>query len=556
MTISTAGICGLDGYVPTYDPDGIWRIWALMDIYMGNQGENKHVPKLNDFVMNTETLQLYKVTSIDILTLIPTLIPIYLNSYSSSDMSSNDILYGVGPGTQADTYRCYLDTSVMPHVLAVDARLRVGGSMSSYAKIFLGTDLSSSGKVISRLYNANGQLLSESIPLELAAIDSHENHTIKVVTPCYTNFEMPNGELVTVVIYNDEGHVISKRQLLIENTSFIRSVNNTVKYITNIQLVSPFISPTMPNIILYPLNVPISALNPKARVWYSDGSYNEYPVDGIKFTILGLNTYVSGIIGQEYDIILKYILGPDEVAIGTTALNNAITAPYIIRTIDPNYSYSAKLFAYPTWDKTSLEYNLRWWLYTLDRRMVYEVTGLVNFSTATGPYKPKLFGQTQNKNVYINLKTVSPSFKPYNHVQNIEITLLHVPGVNSASWLVDMEPDQNQTAYGAGLLAKRSNTDTKSFTIDCGINTLDAWLQKVYYETHPLIDSSKETSAIVPTHMRLKTDGVNIDTQVSYFKNTFTGSVAIPQYSLLTIEFYKRTNIDNIELSIGAMMIV
>jgi hypothetical protein len=211
---------------------------------------------------------------------------------------------------------------VTPHVLAVDIRLKVAGTMASYAKIFKGSDLTESGNVISRVYDSNGNFISENIPLELVAIDSHNNYSIKTIKVCHTNEHLLDGEIVTAVIYGDNGHVVSKRQLLVENTSFIRSVDASAKYISHISVESAFISPTFDHIIEFPLNIPLNALNLMGVVHYSDGSTLKLPVDGSKFRMFGLEQYVSSIVGQTVDLVLSYALAPNEIAYTGVSTDN------------------------------------------------------------------------------------------------------------------------------------------------------------------------------------------------------------------------------------------
>ena len=348
--VNIAGVSGsLDGIVPIYDAEAKWTIWNRDEIYTGERGERKFVPKVLDYVIEPPTFTTWIVDSLDPITLIPTLREIRPANMSFS-LSETDILFGVGPGTQSDTYRVYHDTSTMPHILAVDARLRIAGTMSSYVKLFKGPDLGESGRVISKVYDSNGHFVSENIPLELAAIDSHTNYSIKVVAVCHTTEDLVDGEIVTAVVYNDQGHVVSKRQLLVENTSFIRSVNVSTKYVTSIALECPFMSQTEEYTINFPLNIPLNALNLVGVVNYSDGSSIKLPVNGDKFKIFGLEQYLSSIVGQKLDLVLSYALSPDEIAYaGIQTDQHYVTEAYTLQTINPNNSYTVKLFGYPKW---------------------------------------------------------------------------------------------------------------------------------------------------------------------------------------------------------------
>ena len=135
--IVALGVVGTDGQVPIYNPNGRWSWWSINEIYMGAAGANKYVPNVNDYVVDPTTFTVYIVTLIDPVTLIPSLNEVIPSAFNTG-LSNTDILFGVGPGTQSDTYRVYLDTTVTPYTLAVDVRLRVAGTRTSYCIIYKG----------------------------------------------------------------------------------------------------------------------------------------------------------------------------------------------------------------------------------------------------------------------------------------------------------------------------------------------------------------------------------------------------------------------------------
>jgi hypothetical protein len=231
-----------------------------------------------------------------------------------------------------------------------------------------------------------------------------------------------DGEIVTAVVYSDTGHVVSKRQLLVENTSFIRSLNVSQKYVSHISLECPFLSQSVDNTIEFPLNVPLNALNMMGVVHYSDGSTLKLPVNGSKFTMHGVDQYVSSIVGQRVDLVLSYALSDNEVAYANTNVNGRyVTEAYFLLTTNPNNSYSIKLFGYPYFIDENNGYQMRWWLFNLDRNISFEVTPFVRFSENTGPYDPKGYGYLQRKSVSLNLRDVSAAFKPFIHTQLVDI---------------------------------------------------------------------------------------------------------------------------------------
>lgn len=219
----------IDGVKPIYEPEARWCMWNMKEIFTGTVGANRYVPKVNDWVVDTLARTIYSVLAIDPMTLLVTMEPVDNTGLSSLD------------GDRGANHLVYLDTSVVPHALAVDARFRIPGTMNTYIKIFRGTDVSAAtGKVISFLFDASGNFVTNNIPLELAELDTHTNVSIKVPVPCHTKEALADGELVTVVAYNAQNNVVRKDTMTIENTSFIRGQGAPTKYISHISLKSPF----------------------------------------------------------------------------------------------------------------------------------------------------------------------------------------------------------------------------------------------------------------------------------------------------------------------------
>lgn len=556
--ISVLGVVGVDGIVPIYEPDGRWCMWALGEIFKeGSNGAHHYIPKVNDYVIDPDTFTTWKVTSIDAVTLYPTMVQTRPANMSYS-LSETDVLFGVGPGTQSDTYKVYLDQSVTPHVLAVDARLKIGGTMSSYAKIFKGADTQDQTKIVSRVYDSAGNFLTDRVSLELAAIDSHVNYSIKMVSPCYTNFDLVDGELVTVVIYNTEGHVVSKRQCLIENTSFIRQVNTSQKYVTNISMESAFLSASQDNTIEFPLNVPKNALNLIGVVHYSDGSTRRLPVDGTKFRLFGLDQYVSTIVGQQINLVLSYALSADEAVYGAvTSDNRYVTEAYKLKTTDPNNAYTVKIFGFPVWIDAANGYQMHWFLFNLDRNVFFDVTSQVVFAPNYGSFNPRGYGYTQQKAVQLNLRDVSGAFKPYVHTQVFDIELKSQPNADATPWTVLSSQDSNDTPYGNNLFIHRvTNTPSAStLNVAAGIATQAEWLNQVYKKTYPLVDRNFETEPPAPTHFELSYGGVTNAFTIDQWNTALPLAIGIPVHATVFIRFYRIANNTQVNLSMSAMLV-
>lgn len=561
MPLSTAGITGIDGVVPVHDPYARWQSWNIEEIYMVNgPGAKRYVPKINDYVEDTVAFVTYIVTAIDPVTLMSTLTPINRN-VNNGVINTEDTIIGVGPGTQSDTYRVYLDTSVTPHILAVDARLKVGGSMANYVKIFKGSNLTSSGKVVSFLYDPAGTFLTQNIPLELAAIDSHTNHAIKVVSVCYTNEQMADGEIVTVVVYSSDGHVVSRRQLLVENTSFIRSVNSAQKYISHISLRSPFLSTSDQNTLNYPINVPLQAFNMIGVIHYSDNTIDELPVDGSKFKIMGLERFVATVVGQEIQLGLSYALSPGEICYGAVSGDGKfVTEPYRMIVTNQIGSYTVKLFCYPVWVDNNSGYMLKWFMYNLDRDTSFDVTPFVSMNAGTPAFRPTAYGETQKLSARINIRDVSAIFNSYIHIQSVDVVLRSpatARDVDQSNWSIGFEPGQDPQ-YGLNLKGRLeiiSGTLSK-ITLLSGISTQNEWLEKLYFATKPLYDRRRETRPPEPNFFAVNVNGTRYEFPITAWNNPLSVGGGLEIDDTLFIEFFKRDSGTDMLLGMSAIQLI
>ena len=546
------GIVGTDNQQPVYSPNSRWTIWNKNEIYTGGPGQGRYVPKVGDLVLDQEYWIWYEVQSINSVTMVAVLVEKETKNLGGN-LDDYDKLLGVGPGTQSDTYRVYVDKSVVPYVMAVDARLRVAGTMCASCKIFRGAELSNDAAVISKVYDNSNNFLGTIVPLELVAQDG--NISIRTVPVCYTSEDLKDGELVTAVFYSNSGHVVSKRQLLVENTSFIRSTDDSVKYIIGISLRSPFMSDSDPNIISYPINVPLAGMFLTGVVHYSDGSTMELPVDNQKFSIYGFDHFVSTIVGQKLDIVLKYSLSNEEVCYDSKHTNERfITKSYKAVIAKADGAYTVKLFGYPNWIDGISGYRMEWFIYNLDRTINQRVTPYVRFNENSQIFDPLLFGTRQRMSVTLNLQDVSSMYKYYRHVQTIDVTLLTPGGETGTNWLVGFDPTQNPQ-YGVNnkFQFEFINEDLKKLKIDLGCTNVNEWLSRLYYPSKPLVNPITESEPMVPDFFALVVGTERIEYKLNMWNGVFTVSDRVYQGSTVFVEFFKRTANNDIRLAVAGI---
>lgn len=552
MATINPNIIGSDGVVPKYDEEGRWTIFNIDEIYLGGTAAGKYVPKVNDYVRDVVNKKTYIVTALSNLW-IPTLQDI---DSGEGGVLEEDLIIGPSAGRQSETYRVYVDSSTLPATLCVDARLKVAGSMSSYARIFRGTDLSATGEVVSVIYS-NGVYLDDKIPLELVAYDSHDNHSIKCVPPAFTKRTIKDGELLTLVIYSQTDKVISKKVLMAENTSFIRSVSANQKYISHLSIKTPFLDVTDNRVIKYPINVPVGSLNIYGNVHYSNGEIKSLPVDGTKFRLLGLESFVATIVGQEIPLVLSYRLDTDEAAYGAISSDGKyITEPFTLLTQVENNVFTPKLYAFPEWKQSLNAYILRWFLMDLRRDIMIDVTSFVRFNESSDVWEGARYNNIQNLSVRINLKDVSEAFPDYIHTQTMFIILRNNNITDGTKFEIGFDPNQ-QNLFGQNLQALTTMVNQNLWKVDIrsNIGSFNLWLEAMYYNTKPLFNVRKEIKAPIPTHFAIVLDGARTEYPIESWDKELTTNSNLDFHSNIYIEFLKVDGTNKMKLSVAGLPI-
>lgn len=539
------------------DPTRGFRMWLISEIYTGPTGTGKYVPNPDDMVWDW-TSGYNRVISVDYTTGLSVIKP-WNPPVNSNPMSDEDVLLGAGPGYQSESFRVYLDKSVLPHVLAVDSRVHLYGTTVSYIKIFKGTDTSVNGQVISQMYDQGGTFLGENIPMELVAMDpSANNVAVKTPQVGYTTQDLSDGDVVTAVCYDDAGNATSICKLLVKNTAFIRTTDASAKYIKAISVETPFLSASDPSLIQYPINMPVSALNLIGVVTYSDGSKLRLPIDGTKFSLYGLENYIATIQGQTLDLVLSYKLSPGEYNyITESSPNKHISIPMKATTLQADGAYSVKLFVAPRWIDALNGYTLEYFLYNLDREDVYPVTNLVQMGSNSRAFNPLQYGTTQHIGVALDLNQVDPSFANYRHVQEFDVTLLRQGTDQSGdNWTVGYTPGQNPP-YGVGVKALVNYIEVGNWQLDlsCGLTNQTDWLNKVFYGTQPLFDAGSETEAPTPNFFALVYGSERLEVPISQWASTITMTSTFVEGTLVNVEFFKRNASTDLQLGVSQMIV-
>lgn len=550
--ITNHNVIGSDGIVPSYNPEGLWKTWAIYEIFTGEVGYNRYVPKVNDHVIEPVTNTRYRVKTLDQVTLIAELET--LGGINSLAMSSTDMLFATGPGWPSQAYRIFLDDTVFPYRLDVDAFLSIRTVNAAYVKIISGS-IYGNYEIISQVFDASGTFVTDKVGLDLLAEEpGWQNHHIKAVKTCNCTKKFLNGDTLTVVTYSSDGHVLNATSLSVVNSNFIRDLNAPRKYITHISLRSPFVSETNPELLLLPLNWTKASMNIMGVVHYSNGSEVELPIDGRKFTLRGLDQLLSSIPGHDFDMELHYGLEPTEATYHeTSSFNNGINMPVRVRLVDSNFSYSVKLFVYPYWDTGSQCFKLKWFMFNLERNLYKDVTANVKFSSSSGLFDGYSFGSTQRLQVTLNLRDVVPTYKPFVHTQVVEISLYGRPSDFPTPWTVKHNL-MDKKVFGAGLKAKLLMPNTIS--IQSLQLKYEDWLSRLYKETYPLSETPEDGNFFIePTHFQIIHGGRTTIFPIESWDKNLALPEVVNMYDNIYIIFTKKISSGEIFLSVAGLNI-
>ena len=532
-----------DGNTVIYDQEAPWRIWSLENIYMGTSGLNKFVPKVGDHVWNLTTNEKFRVA--ELINYIPR-----FESIETADSEGSASL-SAGVGANPDTYRAHLDTTVVPHVMRVDGRLTVAGAELSYARIYRGTDTSSTGRVISRRYDGNGEFIDDKVPLELATLNDNNNISLKYIPSFAVGEDIPEGASVTVVIYEEQGHVAHRRTLFVNHGSFTPGIEASREYITHVSLKSAFLSKTVENQIEVPQNVTLDAINVTGVVHYQSGKTVELPIDGDRMRILGMESFIATQPGDDVPLVLSYKLSPGEQSEFVSNDGKHVNSTYKLLITEHVGALSVKLAGFPRWRNDTQEYQMRWFLTDLDRSTAMDVTAYVLYNQSSDIFDPVGYGKAQNLSVRLNLKDASQALISYNHTTTETVQLLAAGTTQGTNWKIAFTPNQDPM-FGQGLGAQcvMVNQNVWRVNVRSGFNSLADWLQAFFYNTKPLFNNRNETKAPEPTHMKVFTATGSTILDISAWNGEFSVGVNLAGQTNLQIEWIKRMGAVDLRLGV------
>ncbi len=540
-----------------------FRIWYIDEIYQVGQedtdGVNNFVPNVNDMVVDW-TRGILRVTYIDLETgesrlevwRVPT----------ETGVADRDIILGLAPGGITEYYRVYIDSSVIPHVMSFDSRLHIYGSNVSHVKVFRGDDIDNdTGVVISARYDQNGVLISDN--LEVVTVTPPEDNQPAIKQPITGSSTLPltDGEIVTLVAYNQNHSVAAVARLLVRNTSFVKASAAPTEHIVDVYIESPFLSKTQDNVLHYPHNLPLNSMNLIGVVKYNNGRKVRYPINNqSRMRLYGIENYVPSVVGQKVPLVLSYRLDSTESTFSQDFRNGSISIPYNAITIDEDLRYNVKLYVVPKWHNDTLGYTLEYYLYSMERDIVINVTDYVEAdSTQNTVFNPTLYGTLQRVVVVLQLKDVDSTYQSYRHIQSFSITLLGRPHTVDSPYLIDYNSDGDHV-YGQGLSAHafRDGDDPTKWNIDIssGYGNTQEWLQEMYRDIDPLVIRESEPEAPYPTHFLFTIDDEEFLIALEDYREFIQVDFEPNVNCVVTLQWIRQTPTNDLQLGISSLNIV
>ena len=468
-----------------------------------------------------------------------------------------------GPAVHQYTtpFRLMVDPTTTPVRFRVDDAMHFNGSEPAYYKVFKGSDLTINGQIVSTAVDGSGRPTSANLPLELITGVNSQNDLVKVCRGGHLLEILANQEMVTVVAYRADGLQVDYRPAVVCHVTNMTPLDLAKRTIIAISLETPFLNVDDDHVIDIPVNMLTQSALIMGVVTYNDGTISRLPINGNKFKLNGLENFVSTTAGSMYDIGLAYFLSDDEIAfdaLGNTPVRTK-TEDYKVRAINPDGNYTAKLYAIPVWDNTLAQYNLQWYLYNMERKFVYNVTGKVELTPGYN-FNGKLYATKQPLRVAINMGDVDDYFINYRHVANLAITLVNPAiTVNQPTYYrIDYD---DQYTYGNGVrvdcTVNTTQVNTFNLSVANGCVNIDEWLNKIYYPTVPLYYTSAEDMPPNPTEVKIR----SVDNtwsrviEIEDILDPITGvNLPMKQGDTFIFEFGARSETELLQLSMASMV--
>lgn len=527
------------GIVGIPNPTQRYTRWAKHEVYgLGNDQTNRYIVNVGDTVLDVRERMEYLVVAVSD-DGIPTLEPLILNR--ATGLRVEDTVLGTGPGLCSEGYRIYVNSKLIPSPFQIDTRVMINGSENAYIKLFRGHNTSNSGEVLSGVFNSAKRMTTENIPLEALTIPHRTNTTYKKPTGGWITEAVSDGEVITCVVYTNSGIPSASFRLLVVDTEFMRNIDESKKHITDITLISPYISETDSRLLELPIGMVTQSSSFMGKVTYNDGSFTTYPVDGTKFSLHGLQNYVASRLNDVSPVILNYRLSSTEFANGIQVVGDHkfINRNYRVKTVESNNRYNVKLYPLLRYNHTTNKWELNWWLYNLNRDAPVEVTNFIEYA-ANKTFNGSRYGEAQAITVVLNLERLGTSYAYFRHVEHFTITLARPINTIPVTSYYLIQFDGNSGVGEKTMVDVTGKNGNYTINISNGFPNVQAMIQSWYYGGEPLIYPYNEVIAPRPNRVRISKGNWSKEINIEDLMKPITGvNVAIATGDCFELEFLR-----------------
>lgn len=507
------------------------------------------VPNVNDIVISwSGNIKIEeRVVRVDPKTNISELEPVELPNTGNQSM----VGVPVGVGNLSNVAQLIMNPIDPKLSATINNLLPIVGIDLSYVRVFLGTNISEDGQVISVRYDSNGNILDDKSPLVKAMVE--QGDVLRYVSrPFNLTKLLPVDTLVTAVFYSDNNQEIMWQELVVKHNHIVANVQSEALFINDVYLESAYQNPLNASEVLIPKNLLNTSFAPRIFKEYQNGNREEMFIGTSNVSLAGWGDFVTGEVGERFPLVLTYILGFGEMSQKVdphTGLH--ITSHYQAVVIDSDIETEVKLFVTPTYVNTGLGYRLKFWLYSGLRNKLIDVTDSVSYDG----WSPTMYGAKQQVNFSIDLKPFA-DLPDQTFSDSVEIQLIGEPLANATMYRLWYWRDVTRW-YGENLRAKIStNYGTRTLSLTNYIGSFSEWLDVMYYRLAPLYDATTSNEAPIPTHVDIEIGNVTMTMEIAtYWNGELTWLEDTPaQGSNVMLKWYRYSEGgDRLDLAISNM---
>jgi hypothetical protein len=156
----------------------------------------------------------------------------------------------------------------------------------------------------------------------------------------------------------------------------------------------------------------------------------------------------------------------------------------------------------------------------------------------------------------VNLSKVSPSYVNYRFNQIIQLVLWREGTERSTNWTLQFETGQDP-AYGLNNKAKLKfiNYNYYLLSLDNDCQTMEEWLDRLYWQTLPVFNQRTEVKGIVPTHFRVTVGNETHEYTISEWKLVKQVMNGLVENGTCYIQWIKKTPDSVLELGVSGLPI-